>query len=361
VATWPDWRNDACAAAAALLEYPRLEYSKRPAKGKGYPADYGYGADEWNFCIGDAFEGHVYGHTPYSPSPQVQQALGATFCVAFWTKDPTTCDRLLVGFYENAQWTSEGQSAAFDRFLRKGRPSRWTRRFEEVLSVSNSSRRDIRAELHPGGHTWKFRCVASGVRLLDRPIPLKGVSGYHQRFSKSPVLNNAKDALETTVVYGIREPSRTAYDGALMQLQGLGDTDCRRERPERLEQRYLQSLLFRGVKEAPCSLCGRILPISFLVTAHIKPRSRCSDAERKDLNNVTAACVLGCDYLFDRGFVVVKDNSVQSRLAQPNSADVHAAIGALIGRRLPNTMPWTAARAKYFAEHELLVASWLES
>lgn len=73
----------------------------------------------------------------------------------------------------------------------------------------------------------------------------------------------------------------------------------------RTEQRYLrnQQLQLRG---SSCSLCGHSYPDEFLVAAHIKPRSKCSERERMDTRNVSMlACLFGCDALFERGYLIV--------------------------------------------------------
>jgi hypothetical protein len=62
----------------------------------------------------------------------------------------------------------------------------------------------------------------------------------------------------------------------------------------RVEQSFLRHQLFGEVEEAGCSLCGRRLPISLLVAAHIKPRSECSRRERLDAEHVVfSLCLLG--------------------------------------------------------------------
>lgn len=76
----------------------------------------------------------------------------------------------------------------------------------------------------------------------------------------------------------------------------------------RKEQRELRRLLLGGRTSAPCDLCGHDFPGDFLVAAHIKKRSLCTDDERNDLTNVAMlACRFGCDSLFESGHVTVDD------------------------------------------------------
>ena len=47
----------------------------------------------------------------------------------------------------------------------------------------------------------------------------------------------------------------------------------------------------------------------FLVAAHIKKRSVCSDDERRDLRHVAMlACSFGCDALYESGWITVDEN-----------------------------------------------------
>ena len=49
--------------------------------------------------------------------------------------------------------------------------------------------------------------------------------------------------------------------------------------------------------------------MQFLVAAHIKKRSVCTDAEKRDLKYVAmSACKFGCDELFERGYIAVADD-----------------------------------------------------
>lgn len=86
-----------------------------------------------------------------------------------------------------------------------------------------------------------------------------------------------------------------------------GPTDMPVTVMRRLEQRRLAD---RVMAEAQgiCALCHRKFDDSFLVTAHIKQRSHCLEAERHDLANVAmAACKLGCDAIYEAGLIGVID------------------------------------------------------
>ncbi|MFD0044932.1 hypothetical protein ACFVGV_07060 [Pseudarthrobacter scleromae] len=53
----------------------------------------------------------------------------------------------------------------------------------------------------------------------------------------------------------------------------------------RKEQAYLRKYILPG-NSGTCALCERVLPIEFLVAAHLKRRSECSDGEKQDFENI---------------------------------------------------------------------------
>lgn len=101
----------------------------------------------------------------------------------------------------------------------------------------------------------------------------------------------------------------------------------------RTEQRFLrnQQLQLRG---SSCSLCGHSFPEQFLIAAHIKPRSACSEKERMDTRNVSMlACLFGCDALFELGYVVVGESGVIEAGKRRTDKQVRDRIEGLVGRK----------------------------
>jgi len=117
----------------------------------------------------------------------------------------------------------------------------------------------------------------------------------------------------------------------------------------RREQAILRQYLFHGREFGICDICGENLPVSLLVAAHIKPRAKCSDTERRDhINNVVSMCLLGCDALFERGWVVVRNGKVRVRMRRNSSDRLDRFLKQLEGRR---TVAWKEDRVKYFTWH----------
>lgn len=75
----------------------------------------------------------------------------------------------------------------------------------------------------------------------------------------------------------------------------------------RCEARSLRAYLFPNDQHRyKCTLCGRRSVPRLQVVAHIKPRSRCNDGEKRNLANVMRACLFGCDSLFEWGYISVE-------------------------------------------------------
>ncbi|WP_201468158.1 HNH endonuclease signature motif containing protein [Janibacter melonis] len=121
-------------------------------------------------------------------------------------------------------------------------------------------------------------------------------------------------------------------------------TDSVRWGKYRAEQRILRSLLLAERAEAPCDLCGNRLPARVLVAAHIKPRRDCTEAERKDFANVAMLlCALGCDALFEWGYIKVDPQGVIRRGTRTRNAYLADRVATLDGRRCRKHSKVTAA------------------
>lgn len=136
-------------------------------------------------------------------------------------------------------------------------------------------------------------------------------------------------------------PSPIAVDVA--PTDRSGQTQFRRE------QAYLRSHLLKGRDFAPCDVCGRDLPAPLLVAAHIVPRSQLSDAERLNFGAAAMlACGLGCDALFELGYLVVDGVGVLARGRPTASVALELAVNQLVGSDCPGH---DSERASSFSRH----------
>ncbi|NKX56272.1 hypothetical protein [Arthrobacter mobilis] len=122
----------------------------------------------------------------------------------------------------------------------------------------------------------------------------------------------------------------------------------------RKEQAYLRNYVLPG-NAGICALCERIMPIEFLVAAHIKRRSACSDTEKQDFENIAMPnCKLGCDELFGRGFICLNaEGTVEVSSLAPDVGAVAVYINNHLRGRKPEFWKEHPASHRYFEHHRL--------
>lgn len=117
----------------------------------------------------------------------------------------------------------------------------------------------------------------------------------------------------------------------------------------RAEHGQLKRYLFGNQTEVHCALCSKLLPRELLITSHIKKRAECNHSERMDTKVVMAACALGCDAVYERGYIVVSPTGViESGPRATTTEHLSAFVTDLIGKKVQAFTPHTA---KYFAWH----------
>ncbi len=109
---------------------------------------------------------------------------------------------------------------------------------------------------------------------------------------------------------GTSESSDVGDMNAVMTLDGFDETDKQVLIKARKEQQTLRFALFGKSKTEKCAICGKTFPVEFLRCSHIKKRCICTEEERKDINVVVPMCALGCDELYEKGFIGVADGKV---------------------------------------------------
>lgn len=150
------------------------------------------------------------------------------------------------------------------------------------------------------------------------------------------------------------EPSTPGVAAASVdEIWELGETDAATIGRRRREQGRLRGYLLGGRDVAACDICGRELPASLLVAAHIVPRSISDEDHRKDFGAIAMlACSLGCDELFELGYVIV-DNTGLVRPGRPAESEaLQDVVDQLANRTCSAHSKRTAAD---FAKHATLV------
>jgi hypothetical protein len=168
------------------------------------------------------------------------------------------------------------------------------------------------------GDTWEYIYFLDNLQEIEIPIEkfnkalgfklnniVQGFNVYQDEKAKIIL-----DLLELDTDYDIAPNLSDDISIANLneQLNNIYTTDIDQKSSSRAEQPILRKYLFGNKKISNCDLCGKELPVSILVAAHIKKRASCTDSERKDLNIVMSACKLGCDELFEKGYISVSDD-----------------------------------------------------
>ncbi|MFJ6250570.1 MULTISPECIES: hypothetical protein [unclassified Streptomyces] len=197
----------------------------------------------------------------------------------------------------------------------------------------------------------------SGTRGFD--IPITEIRSLLDRNSNRNIMGisvlgeEESDTLQTLLTLDAAvaalEPVDTAEEEA-----AVAAFDGALERTARRAQRGEQAALKRRLLQegqGQCALCGRAQSGSFLIAAHIKKRPMCSDDEKRDLVNVAMlACTLGCDAVYEHGYVgVAIDGAIQVSPLATEVPEVKAYIqDRLVGRTVTW---WTPSREPYYAWH----------
>lgn len=123
---------------------------------------------------------------------------------------------------------------------------------------------------------------------------------------------------------------------------------------QRLEQGKLRQIHLGVSEVTACSICGSCLPVSLLVVGHIKQRARCSPTEKRDLENIAMPiCLLGCDALYEGGFITV---SPQGRVAVASHSVGSPELSRILARlSRRKCLAYSSATEPYFAWHRINV------
>ncbi|WP_417482105.1 hypothetical protein [Maricaulis sp.] len=135
------------------------------------------------------------------------------------------------------------------------------------------------------------------------------------------------------------------YDAFKKALQNLEVLDVPASTKARGEQRVLRAWLFGERSHAICAICGREFATASLVTAHKKKRSKCTSTEKRDPYIVFPLCNLGCDYLYEHGYLTVSRGGIVAGIEAPGEAEL-AAVQVLLGTRIDER--WTRGPVSFF-------------
>jgi hypothetical protein len=155
-----------------------------------------------------------------------------------------------------------------------------------------------------------------------------------------------------------KTPEMSDADVADLSLDVDGDTDAFAQIMVRREQKKLRQLKFGDHPNLHCDLCGRLLPRRFVRAAHIKRRAEADASERRNLANVLAACLLGCDELFEHGYLYVDTTGhvrVNDAEGRHSTTDLLAVANGLDNRACTAATPKSAGFFTWHRQRALRV------
>ena len=211
--------------------------------------------------------------------------------------------------------------------------------------------------LHFLGLKKEFKGVFVGLEKKDAIIlMLNDNQSFDQiiqiiEYSETELNIELLDKLRTKVL----SENIDLNDKYKMTLKNLEHTDkFLNSSPGRIEQAYLRAYLYGGLEEKECAFCKKKIPVQLMVAAHIKPRKNCSHDERVDLNIVIPACKLGCDELYEQGYILVnKQGFIKKNKKKKNNVEFDKLMDKYDGQKCTH---FNSNTKKYFMEKlELIV------
>lgn len=207
------------------------------------------------------------------------------------------------------------------------------------------------------GQTWEYMYALSGTRGFDIPVDeIRSLLSWNPNRNIMGITVLGEEESDTLQTYLTLDPAPAAVqpDDARQDEEAVaaydGELERKATRAQRGEQAALKRRLLPGLT-GQCALCGRELPGTFLIGAHIKKRAMCTDDEKRDLANIAMlACTLGCDALYEHGYVAVAEEGVIQ--ISPLAADIPEIAKHIQERLTDRTVTWwTPQREPYYQWH----------
>lgn len=192
--------------------------------------------------------------------------------------------------------------------------------------------------------------VAELIEFGRKDAPLHSAGRPAERYLSALTEEEGLRLLEEL---GVQMPTwDEAFMGRPAHWWNGQDTDAQGLALLRREQTELRRHLLGGRETANCSVCGESYPRRLLIAGHIKPRRMCTEEERRDFTSVAMLiCSLGCDPLFEWGYITVAGDGTIRRGRHPETSAIASAVSRLIDRPC---LAFTPSTATAFKEHSRL-------
>ena len=205
-----------------------------------------------------------------------------------------------------------------------------------LRSNPDATSSEIRGYLNKEGHKY----AKNLKRVFNSPFVQE--SGTRKNYVYNLVGELKHDAIEIIDEIG----SHDRYLHFKNRLDELEDTDELDEHNRRKDQPILRSWLFENREFESCGICGCDYSINALVAAHKKKREECRDDERRDPHIVMPMCVFGCDFLYERGHIIITDGAVDAGLPVEHDGPEKEFVAKVINRRVDER--WLQGPEGYF-------------
>lgn len=174
-------------------------------------------------------------------------------------------------------------------------------------------------------------------------------SGLGARMSNPDIKQAASLITSDNIKFTDSESTAVTAKAILPRLSEEVDLDVDSISKSRKEQSFLRAFHANGRLNSQCVLCGEEYPLEFLVAAHIKKRTDCSNTEKLDFENVAALmCKAGCDDLFEKGYVFVSGGEIYKNVKRSTTAALDSVINKIVGNKVSN---WHGSK-EYYKYHE---------
>lgn len=202
------------------------------------------------------------------------------------------------------------------------------------------------------GTTWEHIYFVSDVRHVSIPYPeiLRSTEKQPRmsfyRFDgndSARILARHEELLFDVAGEPVSLESARAEINQQMETDGIGS------RMTRHEHYFIVRHLFKGLPSGRCCICLNEYPRRMLVAAHIKKRAACDKKEKLDIENIAAPmCRMGCDPLFEFGYISVRNGMV---VKHPSIEVSDAILRYMDGVSGNNVSAWNNKTIKYFDWH----------
>ncbi|MDO4468277.1 MAG: HNH endonuclease [Bacillota bacterium] len=207
------------------------------------------------------------------------------------------------------------------------------------------------------GATWENIYFVNGIKNMKISYEkLNKIIGYKENYSfrglqvldqkNSNKLLSKFDLLSEEISEKISERDYRDY---VARLETGSDLDIEGMVYRRREQNFLRYYLFSKKETSVCAICGKEFPVNMLATAHIKKRSECTKKEKLDYKNIVIPmCKLGCDDLYEKGYIYVQDGIVKLNRRKKITGDLEAELKKIENRKCEY---YNESTQKYFKFH----------